>query len=74
MTNKPTGGPAYPHTGECDTFNGSTGMTLRDAIAIAAMQGMLAGDQPICKLSKPEIEISKAAYLFADAMLLEREK
>jgi len=77
MTNKPTGGPAYPSTnairvGDCMT-GGHAGLTIRDAIAIAAMQGTWCSMGE--RLGNHDMEwISQRAYDQADAMLLEREK
>jgi len=83
MTNKPTGGPAYPFpaytypNGEIN--HGEGGMTLRDAIAIAAMQGLLSnremGDAALHNSGAEWVkDITESAFEFADAMLLEREK
>ena len=52
----------------------SSSITVRDYIAVEAMNGMLvnAGRNQFA-LNKPE-EITKAAYKIADAMIAERDK
>ena len=79
-----TSGPAFPALGfvvphdlarEGVAVLGRTqGMTLRDYFAAKAMQGILAGDQPICKDPDPTTIIAQVAYMIADAMLKERAK
>lgn len=67
MSNKPTGGPAFPgvdHLGEP-----YTGMTLRDYFAAKALQGLLS-DSSI-QSSMPEF--AATAYQVADAMLEARK-
>lgn len=71
MTDKfDDGGPAYPNTianrpGE----HGCEGMSLHDAFAMAAMQGILADpDVYVCEA------IARDAYRMADAMIAERNK
>jgi len=67
MTNKDTGGPAFP-----TTHNG-TGMELRDYFAAKAMQGMLANPKlqaQILKVGQSWIE--ESAWAVADAMLKAR--
>ena len=65
MSNKETGGPAFPYTGA-----GVEGMTLRDYFAAKAMQSMN---------SRPDYEDAHAdaialdAYALADAMMKARE-
>ena len=65
----PTGGPAFP----CQALNREnhmvayTGMTLRDYIAIQAMQGFVVGGEPI-----GFSEVAAASYAMADSMLQER--
>lgn len=46
-------------------------MTLRDHIAVAAMQGLLSGDKVFADDAKGASEL---AYQWADAMLAERKK
>ena len=80
MTNKDTGGPAFPglHPSEECRFN-DPGMTLRDYFATAALQGLCAGfcshDEDWPRDDEPEgYEIAaKHAYQMADAMLKARE-
>lgn len=77
MTNKPTGGQAYPSFPA--SINGQLqyqGMTLRDAFAIAAMQALIGHEgKEDFKRGKQGVPIISAyAYEYADAMLLEREK
>ncbi len=82
MSTDPTGGPAFPHGPLGDTMHGedgrvwhqyqaSVGMTLRDWFAGQALVGILADGAMV---RKPPSDIAKMAYVFADAMLAEREK
>lgn len=48
-------------------------MTMRDYFAAAALQGMLAAT-PGTEDYPPRIATSELAYLYADAMLKERER
>ena len=67
MSNKTNdGGPAFP----ADFQLYSTGMTLRDYFAAAALQGMMAEYDPEDEL---EHHIAKWSYKAADAMLKARE-
>jgi hypothetical protein len=75
-TPKDNGGPAFPQTN--DSWNGSehnpptpTGMTLRDWFAGMALQGMVANSS--IDAIKPQ-EYASDAYLYADAMIMERNK
>jgi hypothetical protein len=85
MTNKQTGGPAFP-SGMIDPSTPDDaiqaidkGMTLRDYFAAKAMQGMFANpddshenyDLDYDSYTK---EISRCAYVMADAMLKAREQ
>lgn len=74
MTDKQTGGPAFPlHNHGAQTLGlHVTGMTLRDYFAAKAMQGLLAGTLT------PEIvwsqsDAAETAYNVADAMLKARD-
>ena len=53
-----------------------TGMTLRDYLATKAMDGIIASTQGIgLEINENHIKIVvKKAYMYADAMLKEREK
>lgn len=64
--NKETGGPAFPDPQE--NWRGEKGMTLRDYFAAKAMQGLITGG------STNPVDVAKAAYIVADAMLKEREQ
>ena len=65
MSNKISdGGPAFP----ADFQLYSTGMTLRDYFAAAALQGILALDK-----DGTWDEFSKCSYRIADAMIKARE-
>jgi len=75
MSNKDSGGPAFPSHGSmgevvCD------GMTLREYFAAKAMQGMLCnGFVPAMGQDNYEdFNYVKIAYRMADAMLAERIK
>lgn len=64
------GGPAFP--GEHHP-----GMTLRDAIALVAMKRLIppvSGASSLGDAVKLTTQVSTAAYLYADAMLVERMK
>lgn len=67
MSKHEQGGPAFP-TNEGYTYDG---MTLRDYIAVKAMQGMLAADT---EWTMNAGLIAEHAYEQADAMLVERTK
>jgi len=60
------GGPAFPVT----DWRESSGMTLRDYFAAAALQGMCAATDR----TGPCDAYALDAYAFADAMITEREK
>jgi hypothetical protein len=71
------GGPAYPVSIAGCGDNGWHGMTMRDAFAIAALQGMLAaGGVPLHLREDETIGENRArdAYAYADAMLAHRQK
>lgn len=79
MTNKNTGGPAFPQAeygategtmGSWDYFLKSFtgGMTLRDWMAGMALQGMLSSETGVTMPS----EYAELAYKIADAMLKAR--
>lgn len=70
MSNTNTGGSAFPVLH--DSFAGvvSQGMTMRDYFAAKALQGLLAGLDG--DMSNRQWMAEKA-YMFADAMLKERE-
>ena len=74
MTNKQTGGPAFPY-GDL-TNGGDNGMTLRDYFAAKAMQGFVM-DDVLCLEAATEPEwyenIAEASYKMADAMLKARD-
>lgn len=71
---QPDGGPAFPTVAM--TEGGYVGMTLRQWYAGMALQGLLAGIKQIPP-GQTEEETSHAltelAYLFAEAMLRQRE-
>ena len=68
---KNDGGPAFP----TDQSREWDGMSLRDYIAVAAMQqAMLSPTRAGTTMSEILRQVSKAAYQFADAMLAERDK
>ena len=65
MSDKPTGGPAFPVV----TANDMRGMTLRDWFAGQALAALL--NRP----EWPELFIAaEQAYALADAMIAERDK
>ena len=74
MSNKETGGPAFPVHPDmaaqlgCVPSSSDAGMSLRDYFAAKAMQGMMVDvEQPRCDY------IAGVAYKMADAMLKARE-
>jgi hypothetical protein len=74
MSNKQTGGPAFPGTQYANGIQPSgfsQGMTLRDYFAAKAMQAMLAHPNS-SDTAGPE-SYAAAAYKMADAMLKARE-
>jgi len=66
-----TGGPAFPVLSGGTHYDHDTGMTLRDYLAAAAMQGMLASGELD---TTPFSTAAENAYCYADAMLKERER
>jgi hypothetical protein len=79
MTTKDDGGPAFPHgtpilLADGTYRDGRVGMTLRDWFAGQALSGFVA--HPSIKLDEEDVgvELARAAYAFADAMLAERSK
>ena len=66
MSNKETGGPAFPYTGA-----GVEGMTLRDYLAAKAMHGMLASCTGWSEAQQERL--AKCSYSMADEMLKARE-
>ena len=85
MNYRQNGGPAFPTNPE-EVWNGDTdqkigeikgqnGMTLRDYFAACFVKGALSNST--IKITAPgdsASHIAKSAYIFADAMLTEREK
>jgi hypothetical protein len=72
MTDKTSGGPAFPHTveykgAECGGVIPHGGMTLRDYFAAKAMQAFLT------RIPMSGDEQARAAYKVADAMLKARD-
>jgi hypothetical protein len=81
VTERTTGGPAFPWCGDlndCPTIN--LGMTLRDYFAAAALQGLCAGfsttDKNWPRDDEPEgyDVAAEHSYQMADAMLKKRDK
>ena len=74
------GGPAFPIsnndviTAVIKNGNHPEGMSLRDYFAAKAMQGMLSGGSNTLIINNKKMDLEKAAYLVADAMLEAREK
>jgi hypothetical protein len=59
---------AFPKTNEPLTHPYQDGMDLRDYFAAKALQGLLATND------NAVIDIVESAYIYADAMMKEREK
>ena len=82
MTNKQTGGSAFPWVQPETGDNGAVicyGMALRDYFAAKAMQGMFANpddshEQYDLSYEDYTKEIARCAYKMADAMLEARNK
>ena len=76
---KPDGGPAFPVThpllelGENMPRNLTTGMTLRDYFAAAALNGFMSNNELLGTGAK-EAMVVEQAYSIADSMLAERTK
>jgi hypothetical protein len=68
---KDIGYPAFPVVAENNVY--AKGMTLRDYIATAAMQGYIAATPEALAYPDPE-DLATVAYKYADAMLAERER
>ena len=66
MTERNTGGPAFPAT-HFDLTEGEHGMTLRDYFAAKALQALTMQGQKHLKT------IAEDAYMMADAMLEARK-
>jgi hypothetical protein len=71
MTNKYTGGTAFPVTGEMQHVH-NTGMTLRDYFAAKAMQGLISQSGRNALVSPCDIG-AEYAYKMADSMLEARQ-
>ena len=78
MSDKETGGPAFPHVDSgCGRFE--AGMTLRDYFATKAMQGLMPMSQEDLEQYVPEHKgttfqlIATISYDMADAMMEARK-
>ena len=78
MSNKETGGPAFPTSVDNyeDMEPAGDGMTMRDYFAAKAMQGLMGRSWDINKFTAEELfaQWSASAYLVADAMLKARNE
>lgn len=71
MSNTNTGGPAFPvkqYNRNIMAFEEFCGLTVRDYFAAKAMQGLITGG------SVNPVDVAKAAYIVADAMLKARDQ
>ena len=67
-------GPVLPTFDKFDIVNDAKGMTLRQYIAIKAMEGVLANSDAPSWITANDIKrIKEIAYAMADAMLKEDE-
>lgn len=68
------GGPAYPVSIPGCGDNGASGMSLRDAFAIAALQSLSSAsqDETITSLEDRADDTARACYTIADAFLRAR--
>jgi hypothetical protein len=83
MANK-TGGPAFPwgtpsipvsgHPGTYTGGGGSSGMSLRDYFAAAALQGAMANERLLPSTESELSHLAMRVYEMADALLAERER
>ena len=74
MSDKETGGPAFPVVGETLSIK-AKGMTLRDYFAAKAMQAAIINfDQHSTEIEEVELWIGQYAYTVADAMLEARKQ
>ncbi len=55
------------------SIHATGGMTLRDYFAAKAMQGLLTQAAALSHDSPPTHQAARLAYIYADAMLVERE-
>ena len=72
---KKTCGSAFPLPRGIDTTNQTSGMTLRDYFAGQALVGILSFPGTIEgeSIKNPD-KVSRICYVFADAMIAERDK
>lgn len=69
------GGPAFPVIFEHESCTSEQeGMSLRDYMATAAMQGMFAADRDIWLCDEEFPARARRAYAMADAILAAREE
>ena len=73
MSEKETGGPAFPNDWR-DNDIGSTGMTLRDYFAAKAMQTLIGGKTASHLFEGGYTATAISAYAMADEMLKERNQ
>ena len=67
MSDKDTGGPAFPQ----NTSQQTAGMTLRDYFAAKALQGFIGTDAE-CEMDF--LQVAETTYRYADAMLKARNQ
>lgn len=73
MTDKQTGGPAFPFIDSASPLE-HPGMTLRDYFAAKAMQSFMTVWMTQAKYPSSDFEVAEYAYSMADAMLKAREQ
>lgn len=76
MSNKNTGGPAFP-TMQYEHGGDEDGMSMRDYFAAKAMQAHIANDDVLQAIAQDKItpeKICAGCYAWADAMLEARNK
>jgi hypothetical protein len=77
MSNKPTGGPAFPRSGVKDGYGkvvgDESGMTLRDWFAGQALAGFCSGHDANGSWTWDAKEAAISAYAMADAMMESRK-
>ena len=78
MSNKDTGGPAFP-VQDASTWQ-AHGMTLRDYFAAKAMQSLILAnpkdffDEAWARNERSQLSVTRTAYKYADDMLKARDQ
>ena len=73
MSKTNTGGPAFPVPNDANV-NGQEGMTLRDYFAAKAMEAHMLRVNDWSSRRSLTVRTAEEAYIYADAMIAERDK